>query len=214
MTASLDPENAQATKQDAQSPVLAKWLHMLDTNENAEIENSSVLAFAPRIPGDLARVLKSVGRESGSGGFLYVLFLAIISISFGFLFVFGAKRIFSKWIAKLELISPPAHDSASCLWAGFIRSIPALASVVLLALSATLLFLLLAEDVTAGGRMLFQLCLGIVLILKTCSLVFAIIFAPENIIIRPLALTDSVAKSLYRATVISIAVILSGKLIG
>ena len=47
----------------ARHPALTKWLHMLDNNELAEIEKSSVMAFAPKVPGDLARFLKSVGGE-------------------------------------------------------------------------------------------------------------------------------------------------------
>ncbi len=43
-------------------PALTKWLHMLDQNELAEIKNSSVMAFAPQVPGDLARILNSIGE--------------------------------------------------------------------------------------------------------------------------------------------------------
>lgn len=205
---------AQVNTQDVRPHPPAMWLHMLDRRESSESGNSSVLAFALKVPGDLARVFKSVGGESGSGGLLYVLFLVGVSLLFGFIVVFAAKRIASKGIAKLEQISPPASDSLSCLWAGFIRSIPPLASVVVLALSATLVFLLLSGDVTTGGRMLFLLVLGIVLIINITSLFSRIIFAPYDAGVRPFALNDSVAKSLYRATAISVSVVLSGKLVG
>ncbi|WP_167505876.1 mechanosensitive ion channel family protein [Desulfosediminicola flagellatus] len=205
---------AQLNTQDARPHPPSMWLHMLDRSESSEFENSSVLAFALKVPGDLARVFKSVGGEYGSGGLLYVLFLVGVSLLLGFMVVFGAKRIAGKGIAKLEQISPPASDSLSCLWAGFIRSIPSLASVVVLALSATLVFLLLSGDVTTGGRMLFLLILGIVLIINITSLISKIVFAPHDAGVRPFALNDSVAKSLYRATAISVSVVLSGKLIG
>jgi len=127
-------ENGPATgkdeKQIVRTPVMVKWLHLLDENEGEGIENSSVLAFAPKVPGDLIRVLKTTGARSGSGGFWKVLFLALVSIAFGFLVVLGAKRYARKGITKLQEIAPPAGDGMSCLWAGFIRGIPSLAAIV------------------------------------------------------------------------------------
>ena len=60
--------------------------------------------------------------------------------------------------------------------------------------------------------MLFQLILGIVLVIKISLNFGQVLFAPADARVRPLALNDSVAKSLYHALVISVAVILSGKL--
>ncbi|NOR24753.1 MAG: mechanosensitive ion channel [Desulforhopalus sp.] len=193
-------------------PVLANWLHMLDKNEITEIENSSVMAFAPQVPGDLARVFKPVDPAKGGSAVLYVLMLALVSIGFGFLIVFVARRLAQKGVARLQQTVPPGNDSLECLWAGILRSVPALMSLFLLAISSTLVFLLLAGSVEVKGRRLFQLILGIVLIIMVCFVISRIIFAPEDSRIRPLALDDSVAKPLHRALVTSSTVLLCGYL--
>ncbi len=209
-----DIESAAPLKNNSavQHPGLSKWLHMLDTNELAEVENSSVMAFAPHFPGDLARILKSIGEEKGKKGLLHVLLLTFASIGVGFFIVFGAKFITRKRIAQLKQMSPPDNDSLACLWAGFVRSVPDLTSVALLALAATVIFLFFAGDVTIKGRMLFQLTLGIVLVVGVSSIIGRIIFAPGDFRVRPLALEDSVAKPLYQALVILLAFIISGLL--
>jgi moderate conductance mechanosensitive channel len=193
-------------------PVLTKWLHMLDTNELAKIESSSVMAFAPQVSGDLARILKSIGEEKGSKGLLHVLLLTIASIGVGFFIVFGAKFITRKRIAPLKQMIPPENDSAACLWAGFVRSVPDLTSAALLAILSTVIFLFFARDVSIKGRMLFQLVLGIVLAVRVSSIIGRIIFAPGDARVRPLALGDSVAKPLYQALVTLVSFIIPGLL--
>jgi moderate conductance mechanosensitive channel len=196
----------------ARHPALTKWLHMLDQNELAEIESSSVMAFAPQVPGDLARILKSIG-EGKRPGFFHVLLLTIVSIGAGLLIVFGAKRITKEKISQLEQMIPPNHDSVACLWAGLVRSIPDLVSMALLALSATVVFLFFAGDVTIKGRMVFQLILGILLAVRLTSILGRIVFAPGDARVRPLDLTDSVAKPLHQALVTLVTFIISGLLL-
>jgi small-conductance mechanosensitive channel len=200
------------TNSDSARPALANWLHMLDKNEITAIENSSVMAFAPQVPGDLVRVFKPVHGGEMSVGILIVLLLSLVSICTGFLIVFAVKRIAKKGITQLQQVVPPGNGSLECCWTGILRSIPALATLFLLALSSTLVFLLLAGNVAVKGRMLFQLILGTVLIVMTCSTVSKIIFSPGDGKIRPLTLADSVAKPLHRATVTSTAAILFGYL--
>ncbi len=202
-----------ANNNTVRHPALTKWLHMLDNSELAEIENSSVMAFAPKVSGDLARVLKSVGGENGGKGFFHVLLLTIVSLGVGFLLVFGLKIIVRKTVSQLEQMRPPDNDSLACLWAGLVRSIPDVISMVVLALLSTFVFLFLASDITIKGRMLFQLALGIVLAVKVSSIFGRILFAPEDGRVRPLALSDSVAKPLYHALFILFTVILSGILL-
>jgi small-conductance mechanosensitive channel len=201
------PTNNTSTR-----PALANWLHMLDKNEITAIENSSVMAFAPQVPGDLARVFKSTDPAQGGLGVLYVLMLAFISIGVGFLIVFTVKRIAHKGIKRLQQIVPPGNGRLECFWAGILRSVPTVTSLFLLAISSTLVFLLFAGSLEVKGRMLFQLILGSVLIVMTCSVISRIIFAPEDSRIRPLALNDSVAKPLHRVFTTSTAVLLFGYL--
>ncbi|MCP4340144.1 MAG: mechanosensitive ion channel family protein [Desulfobulbaceae bacterium] len=193
-------------------PALANWLHMLDKTEITATENSSVMAFAPQVPGDLARVFKPTDPAYEGPGVLYVLMLSIISICIGFLIVFAVKRIAQKGIKRLQDIVPPGNGRLECLWAGILRSVPTVTSLFLLAVSSTLVFLLFASSVGVKGRMLFQLIIGSVLIVIACSIISRIIFAPEDSRIRPLALNDSVAKPLHHAFATSTAVLLFGYL--
>ncbi len=108
---------------------------------------------------------------------------------------------------------PPNDDSVACLWAGLVRSIPGLLSIALLVLSSTIVFLFFAGDVAIKGRMLFQLILGIVLVVRLTSILGRIIFAPGDARVRPLDLSDSVAKPLHQALVTLFTFIISGLLL-
>ncbi len=103
---------------------------MLDKNEITEIENTSVMAFAPQIPGDLARVFKPVDPAKGGPGVLYVLLLALVSIGVGFLIVFAGRRLAQKGVVRLQQTVPPGNDSLECLWVGILRSVPALMRII------------------------------------------------------------------------------------
>jgi small-conductance mechanosensitive channel len=217
-------QGATATESDAtppaveqqvptRAPVMVKWLHLLDTNADANDENSSVLAFGPKVPGDIFRVLKTVGGPSSAWGFWKVLFLALVSIALGFLVLMGVKRYAGRGIAKLAEVSPPAGTGMLRFWASVVRSIPDLASIIVLTLSSTIIFLLLAGGVGAEGRMFFQLILGFVVFTKLCSFLGRIIFAPQDQNVRPLPVDDFMAGALYRAAVIATSVILSGRLL-
>ena len=190
---------------------LLRWLHMLDRPENAGIDNSSVMAFAPQVPGDLARIFMVTGA-TGSTGLLAILWRTVAAIGFAFLIVSGVRRIARKSIVPFEQITPPGKDTMSCLWAGALRSIPALAGLVLLTLLAILFFLSLVGDTSGGTRMIFQAVLGTVLITIACRIVGRLIFAPGQSAVRPIALHDILAGPLYRAFVTSATVLLSGML--
>jgi small-conductance mechanosensitive channel len=83
---------------------------------------------------------------------------------------------------------------------------------VVLAISATLIFLLLAGDVGFKGRMLFQALLGAVLIFWLSAIISRIIFSPDDGSIRPFEISDALAKPIYEAAFISFAVLMVGKM--
>ena len=66
--------------QQPRTVFFSNWLHMLDKQEIDGIENSSVMAFGPQVPGDLARILKPAGGGKGVLGLLNVIFRSILSI--------------------------------------------------------------------------------------------------------------------------------------
>jgi len=191
---------------------LSRWLHMLDKNEVDEIENSSVIAFGSLVPGDLARIFKSAGGEDGTAGLLNVILRSILSICVGFFLVFAVKRIARKGVVRFEQIAPPGNDGLACFWASLLRSLPALAGLLLLTISTTVVFLFLGGNITIEGRMVFQFILGTLLIVMISLIVGKIIFAPEDASIRPIQLDEILVKPLHHVFITSAVVLLSGKL--
>ena len=198
--------------QQARTAFLSRWLHMLDKNEVDQIENSSVLAFGPQVPGDLARIFKTAGGEKGALGFLYVIFWSILSICVGLFLVFAVKRMARKGVVRFEQIVPPGNDGLACFWTGFMRNLPALAGLLLLAIFTTVVFLFLGGNITIEGRMVFQFIFGTLLIVMISLIVGKIIFAPEDAEIRAIQINETLVKPLHRAFVTSAMVLLSGKL--
>ncbi len=198
--------------EQSRTAFLSRWLHMLDKNEVDEIENSSVIAFGSMVPGDIARIFKSAGGEKGALGLLNVILRSILSICVGFFLVFAVKRIARKGVVRFEQIAPPGNDGLACFWAGFMRSLPALAGLLLLAISTTVIFLFLGGNITIEGRMVFQFILGTLLIVMISLIVGKIIFAPEDADIRPVQFNETLVKPLHRVFVTSAVVLLSGRL--
>lgn len=188
-----------------------KWLHMLDRREKAGVHTTSVMAFAPQVPGDLARIFM-VAEDTGETGLWAVFWRSFVAIGLGLLIVSGVRRLAHNNVLYFSRITPPARDAVSCLWAGTLRSIPALVGLVLLMVTAIVVFLSSAGDISIGARMLFQAVLGTVLISIACRIIGKIIFAPNARNIRPFILEDDLAIPLYRAFVTSAAVLLAGLL--
>jgi small-conductance mechanosensitive channel len=205
---------APITQNSDRTSFLSWWVHLHDSNEYTEIEDSSVIAFAPEVPRDLARIFKTVGTDSGkNAGLLPVLLLTAISICTGFLVAFAVERVGRKELAQFEKITSPDNGIATALWSSIIHNIPALASVILMALSSTIVFSLFAEKQTVEARMLFQIILGTVLIIRICSIVSRVIFAPGDKRLRSLAIDDSLAKPISYAFSISSSFALVGSLV-
>jgi len=205
------PEQALVKK--SRDPFLVKWLHMLDDNEFEEISTSSVLAYAPEVPHDLARTFKKVGTKEGGFGFFGALIRSAIAIAVGFLIVFIVKRASRARIAAIEQMVPPSDEISIRFWTGILRSIPSFVGLFLLAITATIVFLGIAGGVNGGGRMLFQLLLGTILIFNLCSLIGGLVFSPKDSTIRTFGISDDLAKPLHKALTLSISLLASGTLI-
>jgi len=191
-------------------PFMSKWLHMHDNQESAGIDGISVMAYGPQVPGDLARVLTMADDEKKTAGLFGVLFRTLVAIGLGFLAVLIFNRFARKGFTEIEHLDPPDDDTLARLWANILSNIPALANLLVLAIFATLIFLLLAGNVAIKGRMLFQLILGIVLIFKASQVLSRIIFAPQEKALRAFEISESLVKPLYHALLTSSVVLLSG----
>ncbi len=196
--------NLAIGKTPVHSNSLLKWIHMLDRREVDEIENSSVIAFAPHVSGDLARILIPTSR---AGGFWGILWRTVVSLAIAFGVVFTARRIARKSLIQFEQIVPHTNDRFARFWASILRSIPSLAGFLLLALISIIGFLFLDGGTSIQARMLFQVILGTVLFSLFSLIVSRVIFAPDQSVVRPLALPDAFAKSLHYASVTSATII-------
>jgi len=205
-------ESSAASVPIAKDKFISKWLHMLDSKSDGDISESSVMAYAPQVPADLLKSIQAPDDRKGATGFWSVLFRCIISIGLGFLLVFIFKRAAKSKLDQLKDISPPQSEITSLLWVGLVRNVPALAGILVLAISSTIIFLIMAGDIGVKGRMLFQLILGILLIFQFCSIISRIIFSPADRTLRPFDIEESLVKPLSNAFKYSIAVLLSGLL--
>ena len=190
--------------------VISQWLHMLDSREDGDTGELSVMTYGPQVPGDLLRTIQST--KKGGPGFWSVLFRSILAIGIGFLFVFIFKRTAKSRLDSLKELSPPQSEALALLWAGLVRNLPSLAGMLVLAITATITFLILAGDIGVKGRMLFQLILGIILVFTICSIISRIIFSPDDRELRPFEIDQSLVKPLYSTFKYSLAILGSGLL--
>ncbi len=192
---------------------LRQWLHMLDSDTVDESGQSGVLAYASRVPEDLARIIAATGEGPERPGFLGVFWRSLLSLLLGFcVFLLTKKVVKNRFTAAND--APPAEPDGFALFGlGMLRSLPSLIGLLLFGVAATLIFVGLAGDIEVKGRMFFQALLGTVLVFLLCSIIGRIIFSPGDKSMRPVTIDDSLVKPLYRAFFISFGVLISGLLI-
>jgi moderate conductance mechanosensitive channel len=190
---------------------LVSWLHMLDGGKQDGSEASGVLAFGPKVPGDLARVLNVAGGSQGFWGVLLVLFKVVLAIALGFLLSFAIRKVFRSRLDGLNRIAPPDGGSFKFV-AGILRSLPQLASLFLLVICSTISFLFMVGDMAVEGRMLYQLILGVVLIYLLFQVIGEVLFAPADETVRLVAIDDSLIKPLHFAFSITFTLLASALL--
>ena len=193
--------------------LLATWLHLLDDGDESEDGTSSVLTYAPNVPADLARILQSTAVEGKSVSFLSVLWRTILSIGLAYLLVRAMLGILKKRLQKLGQVSPPQGESFSKFWGGLSDNLPRFGALLLFGIVSTIIFLLLAGEVGFKGRMFFQAVLGTIVIFMFTALLGRLIFSPHDSRNRPINISESLVKPLYRAFYISVGVLLSGLLV-
>jgi len=203
-------EGLHQKNQRSGTPIVLNWLHMFDTTESSELDESSVLAYALLVPGDLIQALSSIDSGGSGPGFLGILAFSIISICSGFLVMFVIKKFKLPIITKRNVLIPPKNEPLLSFWASFLNNFPAIARLLLAAIISSLIFLVLTTDVTIAGRMFFQALLGIVLIFKLCAVMTRIIFSPEDARIRFFTMNETLVKPLSRSVYLSSALLLSG----
>ena len=93
-----------------------------------------------------------------------------------------------------------------------LRSVPALAGLFVFTISAIMIFLSIAGDLSIEARMLFQAILGTVISFIVFTIVSRILFAPNQSEVRPLPMPDILAKPVHRAFVTTGSAILTGLL--
>ena len=192
--------------------LLATWLHLLDSAEDADESSASVLTYAPNVPADLARVLKSTAVEGKSVSFMSVLWRTVLALGLAYLLVRALLVIYRKRVTQSGKTEQPEGDGLSRVWIGLMGNLPRFVALLLFGGLATVIFLFLAGDVGIKGRMFFQTVLGTILIFMVAALVGRIIFSPSDSEVRPFEIAESLVKPLYQAFFISVAVLLSGNL--
>ena len=188
------------------------WLHLLDSADDAYESSASVLTFAPKVPADLARVLRSTVVEGKSVSLMSVLWRTILAIGVAYLLIRVVLAFYRKRLAQSIRVMPSEDDGVSRAWVGLLRNLPDVVALLLFGVLSIVIFLLFAGDVGIKGRMFFQAVLGTFLIFMIATLLGRIIFSPFHRETRPFDIAESLAKPLYRAFYISIGALLSGLL--
>ena len=191
-------------------PIILNWLHMQDKSLASDSDEYSVLAYATLVPEDLYHALRSIDGGGKGAGFWRVLAFTVISICSGFLVMFVVKKLKPRIITQRNKLIPPKNDTLLSFWAGFLNNFPAIARLVLATIISSLIFLVLATDVTIAGRMFFQALLGIIFIFKICAIMTKIVFSPENATYRFFNLSETLVKPLSRSVYLFVSLLLSG----
>lgn len=203
-------EGLQRVNQRSGTPIVTNWLHMFDNAGSSELDESSVLAYAPMVLDDLVQALTSIDGDGRSLGFLGVLALSVISICSGFLSMFVVKKLKLRIITKRNLLIPPKDETVLSFWASFLNNFPAVARLLLATIISSLFFLVLAADVTITGRMFFLALLGIVFIFEICAIMTRIIFSPKDTRTRFFNMNETFVEPLSRSVYLSFVLLLSG----
>ncbi|BHH81945.1 mechanosensitive ion channel family protein [Desulforhopalus sp. 52FAK] len=213
-SAMMDDANVANIPNVPRKRFLTSWLHMLDGGTEDKDAAASVLAFGPKVPGDIARVLNKTGGDTGFLGFLFVLVKAVVAIALGFLLSFFLKKMFGERLDNIKHLAPPEGEGGTKLVAGLLRSLPDMASLFVLAVCSTLSFLVIAGDTPLEGRMLYQLILGVVLIYFLFRVIAELLFAPNDPAVRLVAIDESLVKYLHVAFSVTLTVLGSALLVG
>ncbi len=203
-------EGHQRINQRSGIPIVLDWLHMFDNAGSSELDESSVLPYALLVPDDLMQALRSIDRGGSGPGFFRVLLFSVISICFGFSVMFVIKKLKPPFLTKRNKLIPPENDSLLSFWACFLNNLPAIARLILATIISSIIFLVLAADVTTAGRMFFQTLLGTVLIFNLCAVITKVIFSPEDARTRFFNINETLVKPLSRSVFLSFALLLSG----
>ncbi len=191
---------------------MMRWLHSLDKGQSTGNADSSILAYAPEVPGDLTRVFDSIGEQENGPGFFGVLFRSIIAIGIGGAAMFIVSRTARRRLSQLQKLTPPESDGWAFFWTGVLRNMPAVLNLLVLAGVSIAIFLFIAGSIGVAGRMLFQALLGTVLIVQICRIASTIVFSPDAPEIRLVPVNDSLIRPLHRAVFIFLSALLSGLL--
>jgi len=203
-------EGLHRKNQRSGTPIVLHWLHMFDDAESSEVDEISVLAYAPLVPDDLMQAIRSIESGGGGPGFFGVLTFSVISICSGFFAMFVVKKLKIRIITKRNKLIPPKNDSLLSFWASFLNNFPAIARLFLATIISSLVFLVFTPEVTIAGQMFFQAMLGIVFIFYLCAIMTRIIFSPEDARIRFFNMDETLVKPLSLSVFLSFALLLSG----
>jgi len=210
LTEEIFVEEPSVTSQRIYMPIIINWLHVLDRSQTSESDEVTVLAYAPLVPGDLIHALSLIDERGKISGFWRVLALSVFSICSGALLLFAIKKLRPRFLTQRDKLIPPKNDTLVTFWTSFLNNFPAIVRVLLATIISSIIFLVVASDVTIEGRMFFQTILGIVLIFRLCAILIKIIFSPKDEKNRFFKINETFVKPLSWSVYLSFAILLSG----
>ncbi|MGL1932297.1 MAG: mechanosensitive ion channel family protein [Desulfotalea sp.] len=194
--------------------IFSRWLHMLDEKSNKIEGELAFTSHFSQVPQDLAQAFNTIGKPAGSMGVLAVLLRVLIAIVAGFCVTILLTKMGKKKMEALKSLNPPKGERQALFFTGFMQNVPSLIGLSVFMFSSIATFLLLAENISVAGRMLFLLLLGVIITYQLVMVVVRTILSPDNDEIRVVSISSSLAQSLTKATCISISILVFAFLMG
>ena len=194
-------EVIEAKGEDGMAPdriIVLKWLYLLDEDSGDDSGKQALFAHFTKVPEDLGQAFRSIGEPAETGGLLSVLLRSIIALAAGFLIAVLLSKLSRKNVDSLNNLTPPEGEGQSLLILNLIRSLPQLFTLIIFIVSSIVVFLLLAEDISGKGRMLFQVILGFLSIFQLSRIIANLLFSPKDEQIRFVTVDTQLALPLAR----------------
>lgn len=175
-----DPVQAEASS--SLGGMVATWLHLFDRNAagGGEETASGILEFFPKVPGDIYHSLKASGGDMGLWGVILTAVLSLVAIGGGYLAMFVVRKSFAGGFERLTSTRPHDGEAWSKITVALLHLIPKLLELLVLAVGATVLFLVIAGLLELQNSMVFQLLLGTALVTRLLLMLTRTLFSPDD----------------------------------
>ena len=183
---------------------VVKWLHMIDSDTQLDQESRAqrIADHIFKVPADLAGIVRQFGdgtsMVSALKNIALVLFVLLAALVVEFLF----KGVTAGFRRQFMEQGVPDLGGLMRFWAGIMRILPSLMSVLVFGAVSLLLFMLTPVSAQLPVRLLFMAVLFVILFARVVTLFSQLFCAPKLASLRLLAINDAAAENLHQVMLI------------